>query len=993
MQIKKQISFIRKTLHWIILLVIFLATFGVEDLPFARAQSSQNATPTDAQVSLSMDKSSFVASENVILHVTITNPLDHAIRILKWFTPIEGVKEPLFVITRDGKPVPYLGMFVKRAAPTEVNYFTLKAGESLIYDVDLATYYDFSVSGNYTVTYNTASMNMYADGSAGNLLLHTGSLISNTFETFIEGRLTPVPDALKVLTISGANAYSGCSISQQTSLVDARNSASTYAKNAVTYFSANKQGARYTTWFGAYDASRYGAVSTHFGNISYVLDNASPMTFDCTCTDANIYAYVYPNLPYTLYLCGAFWGAPATGTDSKAGTLIHETSHFTVVAGTQDYAYGQTGAKNLAISNPAKAIMNADSHEYFAENTPPLDLPTISGKVEVPGATLSYTDGIPKTVFSQADGSYSISVPNGWSGTVTPSSPGVTFTPINRTYSNVLSDQIAQDYVATVTLSGNAGLAGVTMSYMDGILKNTITDGGGNYSILVPFGWSGTVAPYKAGYVFAPASRPYTNVVTNQPAQDYTTSTSTNSLQDPSFEAGIPNPYWIEASTNFPTPLCTVMDCGVGGLPRTGSVWGWLGGTTLDETSVLSQTIIFPNGTAKLNFYLWIGSAGVGSDAADVFTAVIDGVPVFSANATQISSYSTYTLVSVNVNSYADGAMHTVSFSSVTTGQEVDFHLDDVTLESPPRVYTITGNTGAAGVTLTYNDGAPKTVTSDGSGNYSINIQSGWSGAVTPSKSGHTFTPTSRTYFNVQSNKTNQNYCADCADATGVFRPSNGLLYLKNHNTTGFADVAINYGMGGDYPVVGDWDGNGTATIGIYRNGSFYLRNSNTLGFADLVFAFGQPGDQPIAGDWNGDGIDTIGIYRPSTGQFLLRNSNTKGAADMSFYLGNVGDVGIAGDWNGDGKDTTGVFRPSNGVIFLKNTNATGFADIALNYGNPGDQPVTGDWNGDGMDTIGVYRNGQFLLRNSNTIGFANIVFGLGNPGDMPIAGNWDGLP
>jgi photosystem II stability/assembly factor-like uncharacterized protein len=230
-------------------------------------------------------------------------------------------------------------------------------------------------------------------------------------------------------------------------------------------------------------------------------------------------------------------------------------------------------------------------------------------------------------------------------------------------------------------------------------------------------------------------------------------------------------------------------------------------------------------------------------------------------------------------------------------------------------------------------------------------------------------------------------------DTTGVFRPGNGLLYLKNSNITGFADVALNYGLGGDYPVVGDWDGDGDATIGVYRDGSFYLRNSNTIGFAELVFAFATPGDQPIAGDWDGDGVDTAGVYRPSTGQFLLRNSNTDGSPELSFYLGNVGDVGIAGDWDGDGIDTTGVFRPSNGIIFLKNTNETGFADVALNYGLPGDQPVTGDWDNDGVDTIGVYRNGSFYLRNENTIGFAEIIFGLGNPGDMPIAGNWDGLP
>jgi hypothetical protein len=231
------------------------------------------------------------------------------------------------------------------------------------------------------------------------------------------------------------------------------------------------------------------------------------------------------------------------------------------------------------------------------------------------------------------------------------------------------------------------------------------------------------------------------------------------------------------------------------------------------------------------------------------------------------------------------------------------------------------------------------------------------------------------------------------ADTTGVFRPSNGLLYLKNTNTSGFADVSINYGTAGDYPVVGDWDNNGTVTIGVYRNGTFYLRNSNTVGFADLVIPFGIPGDQPIAGDWDGNGTDTIGVYRSSTGQFLLRNSNSAGPADYNFFLGNAGDVGIAGDWTGKGFDTTGVFRPSNGALYLKNTNTSGFADVAINYGIPGDQPVTGDWNADGKDTIGVYRNGQFLLRNSNSVGFADIVFALGNPGDMPIAGDWDGKP
>ncbi len=95
------------------------------------------------------------------------------------------------------------------------------------------------------------------------------------------------------------------------------------------------------------------------------------ITFDCGCKQ-NYYAYVYPTQPYKIYLCKVFWQAPLTGTDSQAGTLIHEMSHFNVVASTDDYVYGQAGAIQLASTNPDNAIMNADNHEYFAENTPSL---------------------------------------------------------------------------------------------------------------------------------------------------------------------------------------------------------------------------------------------------------------------------------------------------------------------------------------------------------------------------------------------------------------------------------------------------------------------------------------------------------------------------------------------------------------------------------------------------------------------------------------------
>jgi len=72
-----------------------------------------------------------------------------------------------------------------------------------------------------------------------------------------------------------------------------------------------------------------------------------------------------------------------------------------------------------------------------------------------------------------------------------------------------------------LVISGNAGVAGVTLNYTDGASKFATADGSGNYSFTVPSGWSGTVTPTKAGYTFTPVNKTYSNVSTNQTAQNY----------------------------------------------------------------------------------------------------------------------------------------------------------------------------------------------------------------------------------------------------------------------------------------------------------------------------------------------------------------------------------------------------------------------------------------------------------------------------------------
>jgi hypothetical protein len=98
----------------------------------------------------------------------------------------------------------------------------------------------------------------------------------------------------------------------------------------------------------------------------------------------------------------------------------------------------------------------------------------------------------------------------------------------------------------------------------------------------------------------------------------------------------------------------------------------------------------------------------------------------------------------------------------------------------------------------------------------------------------------------------------------GLVDPDQGRWHLRNAagQVTSFF-----FGNPGDFPILGDWDCDGTDTPGMYRqsDGFVYLSNANRSQVADIRFFFGNPGDVPLAGDFNGDGCDTVSIYPPGT--------------------------------------------------------------------------------------------------------------------------------
>ena len=103
----------------------------------------------------------------------------------------------------------------------------------------------------------------------------------------------------------------------------------------------------------------------------------------------------------------------------------------------------------------------------------------------------------------------------------------------------------------------------------------------------------------------------------------------------------------------------------------------------------------------------------------------------------------------------------------------------------------------------------------------------------------------------------------------------------------------------------------GTSTGG-FSKGVWRVSNVNAeqLSKSARVFAsyrFGRAGDIPVVGDWDGDGTQTVGVVRPrkaaGTNRILLRNS--RGPAP-SFTYGNYGDRLLFGDWDGNRSWTPG---------------------------------------------------------------------------------------
>lgn len=215
-----------------------------------------------------------------------------------------------------------------------------------------------------------------------------------------------------------------------------------------------------------------------------------------------------------------------------------------------------------------------------------------------------------------------------------------------------------------------------------------------------------------------------------------------------------------------------------------------------------------------------------------------------------------------------------------------------------------------------------------------------------------------------------------------------GTFFLDT-NGDASSDITLPIAQNGDVPLLADWDGDGVETAGFYRHAeeALYVRSANTPKAPEFIFSIANvslPANStvtPIVGDWDGDGSANFGVYLSTSesphGLFLLfydsvfAGSPNGTPVPISISGGTESDLPIVGDWNGDGIYSIGTYRPRLGYFYLRNANSTGRAQIKFHVKTDRlpkyYQPISGDWSGTGSEQVGLYDGARstYLLYNS----------------------------
>ncbi|MDP5084311.1 MAG: M35 family metallo-endopeptidase [Yoonia sp.] len=176
-----------------------------------------------------------------------------------------------------------------------------------------------------------------------------------------------------------AQTFSGCDTEQSKIIADALGTAKELTLKAAVAVGDTSD---YQRWFGDYTQANAEEVRANLKAVVRALRGGG-VTAQCEVVgddgcSAGEYAWVFAHEPYLMHLCPSFFSLPAlvalqpgsrrSDNGTREGTIVHEVSHFIHVADTDDHCYSRRECAQMALSDPRRAIENADSYQYFTED-------------------------------------------------------------------------------------------------------------------------------------------------------------------------------------------------------------------------------------------------------------------------------------------------------------------------------------------------------------------------------------------------------------------------------------------------------------------------------------------------------------------------------------------------------------------------------------------------------------------------------------------------
>ncbi|TID18442.1 neutral protease [Venturia nashicola] len=312
---------------------------------------------------------------NSVVKAVMTNTGASDINLLNKGTFLDKAAVEKVTVSSDAGAVPFLGLR-KRVSSTGLTadaFTPLAAGQTIEFDVDMATVHDLSSGGIFKVTsygaipYTEANSTDFAMGQA---LVYN----SNQLEVTVDGKqASKVKRALPTLD-KRTVVQSDCTGTKRTNTLSALSNckqlataASTAAKSGSAskfqeYFKSTSTSVRNTV------SARLAAVATECGS-----STSGKTTQYCTdvysACDSNTLAYTIPSQNLVVN-CNIYFSAlPVLSNTCHAQdmttTTIHEFTHAPGVysPGTEDNGYGYAAATSLSSAN---AVLNADSYALYS---------------------------------------------------------------------------------------------------------------------------------------------------------------------------------------------------------------------------------------------------------------------------------------------------------------------------------------------------------------------------------------------------------------------------------------------------------------------------------------------------------------------------------------------------------------------------------------------------------------------------------------------------